>query len=216
VEDDSAENITGMMSGPAFDAQWMLLSHANSERAAAIDWDSAPELDNAAMVKILVNGAAHRGAPYRIPISRDLGIWTQDPGENPARLETVTTGWIGNFTWTNQAGLIQFVMAGEQPQLQESKLVRGHGFFLKNFAYEPRDGGLRVAPFFVLASIEPYTAVYDPTADYIMYGIGAVTVLLIGSFAAFLLWDRRRSRVLQQELVRRRRERRQRTAGADA
>jgi hypothetical protein len=216
VEDDSAENITGMMSGPAFDAQWMLLSHANSERAAAIDWDSAPELDNAAMVKILVNGAAHRGAPYRIPISRDLGIWTQDPGENPARLETVTTGWIGNFTWTNQAGLIQFVMAGEQPQLQESKLVRGHGFFLKNFAYEPRDGGLRVAPFFVLASIEPYTAIYDPTADYIMYGIGAVTVLLIGSFAAFLLWDRRRSRVLQQELVRRRRERRQRTAGADA
>ncbi len=216
VEDDSAENITGMLSGAAFDAQWMLLDYAAAQAGADTDWESAPELDNAAMVELLVDGTAHRGDPYRIPISRSMGIWTQDPGENPARLEMVTTGWIGNFTWTNQAGLIQFVMAGEQPELEQSELVWGHGFFLKNFAYEPRDGGMRVAPFFVLASLEPHNAPFDPTADYIMYGLVALTVVLIGSFAAFLLWDRRRSRVLQEELVRRRRERRQRSAGADA
>ncbi|MDP6407945.1 MAG: hypothetical protein QGI46_01070 [Planctomycetota bacterium] len=215
VTDDSAEDISGMTSGPAFDAQWMLLDHARGESAAGVDWEGAPELDNQAMVELLVNGAPHRGAPYLIPISRSLGIWTQDPGENPARLDRVTTGWIGNFTWTNQAGLIQFIMAGEQPQLRESELVLGRGFFLKNFAYEPRDGGLRVAPFFVVESLEPYIAPFDPTADYIMYGIVAVTLVLISSFAAFLLWDKRRSLSLKEELGRRKRERRQRAAGAD-
>jgi len=232
ITDDTANEISGLGVPPVYEAQWMLLERAGQD-ALGIDWAAAKELDqatkeligregnadyrdqafildNAAMVEVLKHGDKYRGQPFQIPISRNQAIYSLDPGENPLRLDAITEGWIGNMTWTNSAGVIKFVMPGDRSELRQAERVMGGGFFLKNFAYEPKNGGLRVAPYFVVAELEQHIGVYDPTIDYVLYGVLVLTLGLVVLFPVLLLRDKRRSAALQRELVRRRQERRRR------
>ncbi|MCB9914129.1 MAG: hypothetical protein H6828_03140 [Planctomycetes bacterium] len=211
VTDDTAQQASGL-DGAVFNAQWLLMGYALDEASKEIDWDAVPELGNAEMVTMIKNGAADRGQPFRIPVSKNMGSWTEDPGENPLRLDHVTTGWIGNWTWSNQAGVIQYVMPAYRPDLQTAELVSGKGFFLKNFNYEPRDGGTRQAPYFVLTELEAFVPVESNTARHLMWFVGGLTVLLLILLPVLLRRDRRRSEELQRDLVRRKQERRRRLA----
>lgn len=213
VTDDSiAEGIT-RFEGDAGLARWYLMGWARDIGEAETDWAAAPELDNAAMSELLKNGKAHRGDPYRIPISRNLHTYTLDAGENPLRIDTETVGWIGNFMWHNRARLIHFGMPGAHPELEQARLVRGHGFFFKNVAYEDVNGVTRVVPYFVLSHLEPFIPAQDTlrTRDFALF-VAGMTILLILLFVVLLLRDRRKARQFQEELVRRRRARRERAA----
>lgn len=211
IEDDSATRSTGL-DGYVFDAQWLLMDYANSEAGAAIEWDSENvlELDNEVMVDVLKNGSKYRGKPFRIPVSKNMGIWTRNAGENPSRLDQITTGWIGNWTWSNQAGVIKFVMPAFRPDLQDAELVEARGFFLKNFNYEPRDGGTRQAPYFVLTDITEFVPERSFLAENLMYVVVGITLFLIALFPLLLLRDKKKSEALQRDLVRRKQERRRR------
>jgi hypothetical protein len=157
--------------------------------------------------------------PIRIPVSRNMGINTIDPGENPSRLDSITTGWVGNWTWTNQAGIIKFVMPGGRPDLKDFKnsarLVQGKGFFLKNHNYESMDHGTRTAPYFVLTELETFTPVENNLVQSLMWGFMVLTLLLGGLFLFLLMRDRKKSQELQRDLVRRKQERRRRLAAVD-
>lgn len=213
LTDDDATTVQGL-TGEVYDAQWKLIAYSLAH-GDEVDWESAPVLDNTVMTDVLKNGAAHRGEPFRIPVSKNMGLWTRDPGENPARVDTVTTGWIGNWTWTNHAGVLNFVMPGGFPEVENSELVEGRGYFLKNFAYEPKNGGVRVAPYFVLESLEVFQPQEEFSIDFLLYGMVGITVLLVLLIPFLLIRDRRKSAALQHELLRRRQERRRRTEGTE-
>jgi hypothetical protein len=244
VTDDTAKRSTGL-DGDVFEAQWLLMDFANTEAYAAIDWENAVELDNNTMTSILQYGSDWRyrlaadsiedpraepdpasgqrplleedliPIPIRIPVCKNMGINTFDPGENPSRLDTITTGWLGNWTWTNHAGVIKFVMPEHRPDLTDTKtaeLLQGKGFFLKNHNYESRDHGTRTAPFFVLTEIEVFTPTENNLAEYIMWGVLGLTLFLLVLFPYLLMRDRKKSGELQRTLTQRRQERRRRMA----
>jgi hypothetical protein len=161
---------------------------------------------------VLKDGEAWRGKPIQVPISQNMGMATVDPGENPARLDRVTEGWIGNTTWANQAGVIKFLYPGEFPKLEVGSLVQGRGFFVKNHNYEPRDGGVRQAPYFVLADLEIFVPPENNLAKHLMWGVAGLALLLLMVFPVLLLRDKKKSEALQRDLVRRKQERRERLA----
>lgn len=158
--------------------------------------------------------------PIRIPVCKNMGIRTIDPGENPSRLDSITTGWLGNWTWTNQAGVIKFVMPGQNSALTDfrgdAKLVQGKGFFVKNHNYESLDHGTRTAPYFVITELEAFHPVENDLAQNLMWGVLGLTLLLVGLFPYLLMRDRKKSEELQRNLVRRKQERRRRLAAEQA
>ena len=215
VQDDTVENVT-MLDGPAFDAKWLLMIQAAEQDPAAVDWSQAPVLDNAQLADLQREGAPARGKAFRIPISRNMGSYTIDPGENPARLERITEGWLGNTTWTARSGLVKYVMPRAAPELESASFVQGHGFFLKNLAYVPRDGGMNVVPLFVMSSLEPFVPAPDKSVDSVTLFVLGVTIALLVAIPLLVLRDRRKSAQLQRELVRRRQARRRRASEAQA
>ncbi len=211
VTDDSISEGITRFEGDAGLARWYLMGWARDVGEAETDWAAAPELDNAAMTELLKNGREFRGKPFRIPISRNLHTYTLDAGENPLRIDTETVGWIGNFMWHNRARLIHFGMPGAHRELEKARLVRGHGFFFKNVAYEDVNGVTRVVPYFVLSHLEPFVPPQDTLRmrDFALF-VAGMTILLIVLFVVLLLRDRRKARQFQEELIRRRRARRER------
>jgi hypothetical protein len=214
ISDDTATGTTGL-DPLTLEAQWLLMNYAASPEGAEIDWESVPEFDNLTMTEVLKNGKQYRGKPFRIPISRSQGVRTVSAGENPLRLDEVTTGWIGNMMWTNQAGVVRFILPEPHPELEGAPLVSGHGFFLKNHGYEPKNGGIHLAPYFVMTSLEEFIPTESTLTRDVMIGVASLALLLFILFPILLMRDRRKSEALQRDLVRRRQERRRKLAEED-
>ena len=186
---------------------WELMAFARDLPEGAIDWTQAPVIDQRLLDRILEDPAGHRALPVRIPISRLQDGRVKRAGENPARMERYTLGWIGNVTWRN---VIQFRSPVLAPDLGIGDLVYGNGFFLHNFSYESSERGLRVAPVFVLHSLArhvPEESKVLARIPWVMAGLGLFLGLL---FFVLARRDRRRSAEFYGEVVRRRRERRAR------
>ena len=82
------------------------------------------------------------------------------------------------------------------------------GFFFKNLAYEPREGGLRVAPRLVLVSLDEYTPGENNAMRYLFIAVSVGTALLVGAIFLLTARDRRSSERMRQDMIRRRRSRR--------
>lgn len=200
----------GDVSGEPFDELWKLMAFA-AERADEVDWAAAPEMNTTTLNGIASSGDAFRAFPFRLPISQNMGTYTEAAGENPLRLERVTRGWIGNFAWTGAVPVIQWVAPFDAPELADrygkAKLVTGRGFFLKNVYYEQNNRDPGRAPLFVMTSIEPF----DPPVDARPAQIAlAMLGLVIGTIV--LIWfllrrDKKAAAELQATLARRRRAR---------
>ncbi|MAE28993.1 MAG: hypothetical protein QF724_05410 [Planctomycetota bacterium] len=205
VEDDTVQHMTGINSR----ARWELLAYARDLDTDAVDWDAAPELTNEYMAELIVTPGPHRGEAVRLPISTTMDSWTYAADENPLRLDKLTTGWIGNWNWPSQANVLRFFAPFSAPELSSARYVTGRGFFFKVHAYEPRDGGIRTAPVFVMTSIAPFIPPDDTRMDKVMLLVAGVTLTLGGMIVFLLSRDRKHSKRLRQELVARRRARRQ-------
>ena len=207
VEDDSVREGPR---GEPFSAYWTLLAYARDLEEGDIDWSTVPELNNIALGEILANGEKFRAQPFRIPVSVNMETRHKTIAENPARLETVSEGWIGNQHWSAGNGLIKFKGPFKNPGLKRKDLVTARGFFFRNHLYEPFRGGAALAPLFVLVDIEKFTPAEDTRIPAIFAGVVGGTIGLIGLLAFLLMRDKRKSKELQEALVRRKRERRAR------
>ena len=144
-----------------------------------------------------------------------MDSWSQVQKDNPLRIERLTEGWIGNEKWFGPAnGVIRYVSPFAFPAIDRKDEVLAQGFFLKHLAYEPSKGGVAIAPFFVLSSIEEHTPVVDKTWQRLLIGFTVAVLLLAGVIWTMLLRDRRRSAQLQEELLARRRARRKAQVGS--
>ena len=206
VKDDEIEDVSGLPREPL--DQLLLYARENS---ATEDWEAATELNNQALNGILQGGEAFRGIPFRIPVSGNLGSWTERADENGLRLDTMTHGWIGNFGWTGATGVIQWVAPFNQPELDQryggARLVTAKGYFFKNIYYLKQDQSPHRAPLFVLSEVTPFIPVHDPTPSYIMYGVLGVTLLMVALVVFLLRRDKIAAEQLRQDFVRRRKAR---------
>jgi len=216
VTDDDVGEVTGVPHEPL----WQLMAYAR-ERADEIDWetdDQIFELNSDNLNLISKNGGFFRGRPCTLPISGNLGIWTESAGENCQQLDRVTTGWIGNFTWKGSAPVIKFIAPHDWPGLTDrygtSRLVTGKGFYLKNIIYKKANGEPGRAPLFVMSELTPFIPPVSHTTQYILFGVLVGTLLMIGLVWFLLRQDRRQSAKLQADLVRRRRARAERSTGS--
>jgi len=211
VPEDGAERVYADES--PFEALWHLMAFARDVPREALDWESAPLLDNSTLMSIVENPARWRGSPVRIPISRVQDARVLSAAENPARIEHFTQGWIGNTTWKN---VVFFKYPEANYDLKLRDHVTGRGFFLHNFSYPSAGKGLRVAPVFVLQELERFDPKPDPIFLNLGYGIAGVAVLLILLFVTLLARDKRRAENLRQEIVQRRRTRQARRPGRES
>lgn len=206
VKDDEIEDVSGLPREPL--DQLLLYARENS---ATEDWEEATELSNQALNGILQGGEAFRGIPFRIPVSGNLGSWTERADENGLRLDTMTHGWIGNFGWTGATGVIQWIAPFDEPELDQryggARLVTAKGYFFKNVYYLKQDQSPHRAPLFVLSEVTPFIPVHDPAPSYIMYGVLCITVLMIALVFFLLRRDKKAAEQLRQDFVRRRKAR---------
>lgn len=211
VRDDSIEN---GLEGLDNDAYWDLVSYVKHLQPGQVDWEAAPILDNTTISDIFRDGGKWRCKPVRVPVARMMHVWTQAQPENPLRIETMIEGWFARGDWLGQAKVVRFVAPRDTipPNVRADVAVRA--FFYKNLAYTPKNGGVAIAPFFVVESLEEFIAP-DPA------GLRQLTYIVAGSLALLgvliflgLRRDRARSEALEAELMRRRRERRQKLAPA--
>jgi hypothetical protein len=186
---------------------WALMALARDLPEGAVDWAAAPTLDQRLLDQILDDPAAFRGTPFVLPISRLQDGRVRGADENPARMERYTQGWIANVTWRN---VIQFRTPVLRPGLAIGDLVYGRGFFLQNLAYESSERGIRVAPVFVLQSLERHVPEVSAVLTRIPWVMAGLGLFLLGLFVALARRDRRRSTEFYGEIVRRRRARRAR------
>lgn len=208
VEDDSvADGFTGI----PFEEFWALASYVRHLDESTVDWSSAPLLDGELIGRLSADGDVWRGKPMRFPPARVQDIWNQKQPENPLRLERTAEAWLGSWEWARTTtGVVRVVLPFVNETVAKGDDVRARGFFLKNYAYEAA-GGVAIAPFFVVTSMEVLPPP-DKGQWNKLFGVIALSfVALVGFFAYMLVRDRRKSTELQEELVRRRRARRART-----
>jgi len=209
TDDDPLEGLSSMPS----QERWLLLSHALHVDESAIDWSQAPLLDMELMEKLALDGDPWRGQPIRIPPAVVQGITVRAAGENPLRLERITEGWLGSWEWLKvRHPVIRFFAPFDWRSVRLKDEVTARGFFLKNQSYVDAEGNARVAPLFVLSSIQVLPPADKSAWLTMLIGIGASFVAFAALIAFLLVRDRRRSAELQDELLRRRRERRARAA----
>ena len=213
VQDDELFDENGEMAvtGIPFDAKWGLMSKAFDSETDT-NWAEAPELTSDLLNEMFQDGEKYRGQAFTLPISRNVGSWVKDPGENPLRLDKITTGWVGNMTWKGNATAIHWIAPFDDIALMDfegdARLITGRGYFLKNWLYEKASGDPGRVPFFVMDSIEVYTPEPDRSAIVMMWGVLGGTIALCGLVFFLLRQDRRKTAALHAEMVRRRRQRR--------
>ena len=202
VTDDSVE--TGIQQLP-LEALWHVMAYARDLPEDAVDWEEVPVLGRDTISDLLKDGEPYRFQPFRFPVSRLQASSVLVAGENPARIERYTEGWIGNGTWKD---VVHFRSPHVLDDFTRQDYVEARGFFFKNLAYEPRDGGVHLAPVFVVESMTRYQPGSASGLRYLGYAVAALTIGLIVLFSILLTRDRRRSDQLQERLLQRRRARR--------
>ena len=187
---------------------WRVVSYTRDVDMTKLDWRSAPLLDKDTMGRLSSDPESFLGVPVRIPPCRVQDMWPQLQGENPARVAKLTEGWLGASEWLRTPNpVIQFATLVPVPDYKIGSEVTARGFFVHMREYEAV-GGKRKAPVFVLAGMDPYETPKDGVFSRVL-GIVSVSLLaLVGLFWMLLRRDGAKSRELDEELKRRRRERR--------
>jgi hypothetical protein len=208
VNDDIASGIGTL----PFEEKWKLLGRAALLEEGEIDWDSVPVLDGATLRQLLEDPDPWRGMPIRLPLDGAalMNTRVRPAGENPARIERYTDGWLAEYSWASTVPAIEFLAPFEVDiDTDLDPTVMAQGFFFKNLAYQSSGTGIRLTPVLVLSSIEELGR---PSAGAVPILMAIVTggAILIG-LALFLLVQRDRRRTAAFEA---RRKERRRSGGA--
>lgn len=197
------------------DALWQLMGRAKL-LGDTVDWDTVPELDTAILNEIHADGTAFRGKPFRVPVSINLDTFSRRANDNPLRLDRSTVGWIGNNNWIGAVKTIKWHgpftrqdMVREE-YTDQHRYVTAKGYFLRNHVFTGEKGQPARSPIFVMHSVEVFTPEEDKAVALFTWGILGLTILLTIVIGLLLYADKRKSAELYENMVRRKRARRDR------
>jgi uncharacterized protein (DUF736 family) len=208
VRDDSLEN---GFEGLNPETYWQLVSYVKNLEPGKVDWTAAPMLDDKTIQSIFRDGSAWRGKPVRLNEARMINVWRRSESEdNPLRIDHMIEGWFTRGDWKESARVARFVAPFDDVPagVHRGMDVNLRAFFYKNLAYTKADGGLAIAPYFVLQYVEKFEQPDWPGLRQMTYIVaGSLLVLGVG-IVIVLRHDKAKSAELEAELLRRRRERR--------
>jgi len=214
IVNDDIESGVGTL---PFEEKWKLMARAAYLKPGEIDWDSVPVLDPVTLRDILTDGDKWRGQPIRLPLDgAALMTSTVRPaGENPARLDTYTEGWLADNSWLNLAPAIQF-LAPFAKRIPDAKdpTVLGRGFIFKDLAYRSSGTGVRLTPVLVLTDLELLQPPSERVLGYLLGGVAAISILLGAGIFFLVRRDKKRSEEFQRQRSQRRRSRAEGTPSA--
>ncbi|MCY3001379.1 MAG: hypothetical protein NTV21_06205 [Planctomycetota bacterium] len=188
---------------------WRVISYTRDADMTKVDWRSAPLLDKETMGKLSADPESFLGVPLRIPPCRVMDMWPEAQGENPARVKRLSVGWLSTAEWMRTPNpAILFATVQPVPDYKMGSDVTARGYFVHMRLYESRDLGQREAPVFVLAGMDPYETPRDGVFTRVLAIVSLSLLGLVGLFWMLLRRDSAKSRELDEELKRRRRERR--------
>lgn len=199
------------------DAFWQLMGRAK-ELEAETDWETAPELNTETLAQLYEDGASFRGQPFRVPVSINMDTYSRRIDDNPLRLDRQTEGWIGNSTWKGSVKTVKwFGPFTRQDMLRETfvddhRYVVGNGYFFRNHVFMNKEGQPIRAPIFVMSTIDVFVPEEDKAIAWFKWGILGLTGSLTLLIFLLLRSDRAKSRALYEDMIRRRRARRERSA----
>jgi len=208
IHNDDIESGIGTL---PFEEKWKLMARAALLEAGDVNWDEVPILDGGTLADILRNGDKWRGQPIRLPEDgAALMTSASSPsGENPARIETETEGWLADNSWMNHAPAIEFLAPfGVTIPDDKDPTVLGRGFIFKNLAYRSSGTGVRLTPVLVLSELTPLPRPDERIFSYMMAGVAGISILLGCSIFLLLRRDNARSREFQRARLDRAKKRR--------
>ncbi|MEM1449554.1 MAG: hypothetical protein AAF957_25600 [Planctomycetota bacterium] len=197
-------------------AQWELMGRA-SLLGEETDWESVPELDSETLRAIYENGDAYRGKPFKLPVSVNMDTYSVRVDDNPLRLDRMTIGWVGNNNWKGPVKTIKWLGPFTRQDMlrmeqdDQHRYLTGKGYFFRNHVFDNAQSQPIRAPVFVMHSIDVYTPEPEWSVAAFTYGVLGGTVILVGAIFLLLRADRKRSEKLYEDMVRRRRARRERS-----
>ncbi|MDF1799917.1 MAG: hypothetical protein P1V81_12125 [Planctomycetota bacterium] len=199
--------LTGVGSLP-FEEKWKLMGRAAYLEDGEIDWASVPVLDKETLRQMVADGDPWRGMPIRLPLDGAalMVVTTKRAGENPARIERYSEGWLAEYSWTDSVPAIEFLAPFPiDIDTAEDPTVLANGFFFKNLAYQSSGTGVRLTPILVLTSIEELGRANKGAVPMLM-AIVAGGVILFG-LVLFFLVQRDRKKTAEFEARRKARKR---------
>jgi len=214
IQDDDIDHGVGTL---PFEQKWKLMARAAHLEPGDIDWDTVPVLDAATLSDMLNNGPKWQGQPIRLPLDGAalMTSTTRPAGENPARLELYSEGWLADNSWINLAPAIEFLAPfGLDIPDQKDPTVLGRGFVFKNLAYRSSGTGVRLTPVLVLSELQLLQPADEYIYGYILAGVAGISIILGAGIFLLLRRDKKASLEFQQQRRERARQR-QRAAGAN-
>jgi hypothetical protein len=202
-----------------WEAEFELMAKAKVEDDG-IDWATVPELSTETINKILADGDAYRGKPFRMPVSINLDTRSLRVDENSSRIDRITESWVANQSWKSASPAIKISLPEDRPELGdrygEARYLEAELIFLRTFVFESESGSPGRAPWFVARTLKPFKPTSDPWPQRLMWGMMGVTTLLILLIWVLLRRDKAQADRLQENMVRRRRARREKNATTKA
>lgn len=204
------------------EAFWQLMGRAKL-LGPEVNWDEVPELNSDLLTSIHKNGEAFRGQPFKVPVSVNVDTYSIQVGDNPLRLDRQTEGWISNSTWKGSVKTIKWIgpftrqdMLRRTLMNDDRRYMTARGYFFRNHGFENNLGQPARAPIFVMESVEVFRPEEDKAIVWFKWGVVGITVLLTAVVALLLRADKRKSKALYEDMVRRKRARREREAAPTA
>ena len=194
-------------------AQWELMGHALMH-GDKLNWEEVPELTSEVLREIYDDGSTYRGKPFRVPVSINLDANALGAGDNALRIEDYTDGWIGNILWKKPAHVVHWYGPFKRADLlrdtlvDENRYVMAKGYFFRNEVYTTSQGEPARTPLFVMHSVDVFTPQADPSVAWFAKGVLGLTIALIVLIFLLLRADKRRSVALYEDMLRRKRARR--------
>ena len=98
----------------------------------------------------------------------------------------------------------------------DHRYVVGKGYFFRNHVFMNKDGQPIRAPIFVMDAVDVFVPEEDPTIAWFKWGVLGGTIVLTLVILALMRADRRKSKALYEDMIRRKRARRERAAASEA
>ena len=196
------------------EAQWELMGHALMH-GDELNWDEVPELTSEKLRELYDDGAAHRGEPFRVPVSINMDANALGAGDNALRIDDYTDGWIGNILWKKPAHVVHWYGPFKRTDLlrdtlvDENRYVMAKGYFFRNEVYVTSQDEPARTPLFIMHSVDVFTPEADPSVAWFAKGVLALTIVLIGLIYVLMRADKRKSTELYEDMLRRKRARRE-------
>lgn len=194
---------------------WHLASHAilRTPQLSKAEWRKAPALASKAILDDALRGRMERGTRVRL-LGQFVQARTIAASPNPAGIEDWTEAWVQIRDLGGKT--VPVWVPGKVGNLVQGTGLEINGFFYKRLVYETLKGTEVITPVFVATRLDPFVLKAPQELKDLAVWLGVGFMACVGFIYLSQRRLARQSRELEDQLIERRRGRRQRDAARAA